>query len=101
MHDVSNQLINAWRMFRASLHTSPKYEPVVSQLSSGEIIRPITDSRVQLISVTASVPETSVSSKNGTVFHTFNPRGSWPFPESATWAISHSQNRVTESFSAD
>lgn len=29
----------------------------------------------QAISFTASVPETSVSSTNGTVFHTFNPTG--------------------------
>ena len=30
MHDVCNQLINAWRMLRVALHTSSKYEFIVS-----------------------------------------------------------------------
>ena len=71
-------------MLRVSLHTSSKYEFICIAVSSGEIIRAIADSHTQPIRVTASVPETSVSSRKGTVFHTFNPRGSRPFPESAT-----------------
>jgi len=59
---------------------------VVSQChlvkSLDQIADPLTYSADK--SFTASVPETSISSTNGMVFHTFNPSGSLPFSESAT-----------------
>ena len=102
MHDVCNQLINAWRMLRVALHTSSKYEFIVSHChlvkSWGQYQTHILKRYESKLLFQKQVyllgrEQSSILSILEVADHSQNLQHA---P-----AISHSQNRITDSFSAN